>query len=183
MTYGLHAYGAREFGRAGLVAIGPARAYGGAVYGSQFYGFANALAGAITGSAIAVGGSALGTVGGYAVISCPVGINGAVDGQITLTGVASGDIGIEASAAAEIHLQGAVSGDVAIGGTAAGYITLDGDITGDAIGIGGEVFGFAGAVPSYDRVGARLITAVARGRITTDTGRGRLVTNTVKGRF
>ena len=185
MIYGAHPFGgAKVFGANSGIAGSAARAFGGAVYGSQFFGYASGQVAEITGDAVAIGGGVTrGSVGGYAVITGQIGIGGSAVGGIVLTGFASASIGVGATVSAAISHVATASGDVGIGATAAGYIRLDGDITGDAIGISGQAFGFAGNVICYDRVSARLITSPIRARIATEHGRGRIINETVKGRI
>lgn len=185
MSFGSRAFGARTFGRLDLVDAAPARAFGGSVYGATAWGFGSTQEGEITGDAIAVSSSVVGTVGGYSIILGNLGVGGGtVEGQITLTGAASADIGIGGgSVAGVVTAIGTTSGDIGISGSAVAYIRLDGDVSGDAIGISGSVFGFAGNVASYDRVSARLITSPTRARIVTEPVRGRIENDIVKGRI
>ena len=184
MTYSTHAYGAREYGRDGLVAKAADRAFAGAMYGSQLWGYGALQEGAITGDAIGLSGAVDGYVGGYSVIECQIGIGATAAGVVTLTGATAGDIGIGATASGVISVVGEITGDsIGIEGGATGFIFLSGEVSGSAIGIGGSAVGFSGNVASYDKVAARLVTQTARGRFITDTGRGRVITSTVKGRF
>lgn len=183
MSFGSRLFGARAFGRLDIVDAAPVRAFGGSVYGATAWGFGAAQEGEITGDAIGISGSAVGTVGGYAIILGNIGIGGgATEGQITLNGVSSADIGISGTATGLVSLNSILSGDIGISGSAVGGIRLDGDITGDAIGISGSAFGFAGSVASYDRVSARLITSPTRARLTTEPVRGRHLNSPTKGR-
>jgi len=183
MSYGLHLFGAREFGRSDVCDKAADRAFGGAVFGTQFFGFAQSVEGEITGDAIAIGGGdTTGRVGSYAVLQGGIGISGSASALLQLVGVASAEVGIGGSAVAVASWSGEITGDaIGISGSASGALPIYGEITGDAIGIGGQVFG--GSAPSYDKVGARLLVDAVSGRLLTQTARGRYSNNTVKGRY
>lgn len=184
MIYGANLFGAKRFGANEDIAGAEARAFGGSVYGTQFYGYATGLAGEITGDSISIGGGiTMGSVGGYSILTGQIGIGGNAVGAIVLTGSSSASIGIDGIAYAVVSQIATSSGDVGISGTAEGFIRLDGDITGSAIGISGQAFGYSGNVISYDRVSARLVTSPTHARIITDLGRGRIANTEVKGRI
>lgn len=182
MTYGAHLLGSRVMGTAGVCDKAPNRAFGGAMFGTQLFGFSQSVEGEITGDAIGISGNAVAYVGTYAVLSGDIRIGGSASGAVQLNGAASADVGIGGSVAGVVTYQGQVTGDaIAISGNITGELPIYGTVTGNAIGISGIVY--AGTTASYDKVGARLITATAAGRLQTQTGRGRYLNDTVKGRF
>lgn len=183
MSFGLYLFGSRELGRSDVCDKAADRAFGGAVFGTQFFGFAESVEGEITGDAIAIGGGdTTGRVGSYAVLQGNVGISGSVTGALQLVGLVSAEVGISGTVTGAVSYVGEITGDaIGISGSASGALPLYGEITGDAIGISGQVYG--GSAPSYDKVGARLLIDAASGRLLTQTVRGRYLNDTVKGRF